>query len=74
MRNLSRSDLFGLAAALALLLLIWLNNAWVMLGVSAVGLVAGLWLARQGEVKRVAWVATVAFAVALAFAVFMLLR
>jgi len=74
MKDLSRSEIYGVAAALALLFLVLLDNAWVMLVASAAGLLAGLWLARQGEVKRLVWVATAAFAVALAFAVFMLLR
>lgn len=74
MKDLSRSEVYGIAAALALLFLILFDNAWVMLAVSAAGLLAGLWMARQGEVKRLVWVATAAFAVALAFAVFALLR
>lgn len=74
MKDFSRSGLYGVASALALLFLILFDNAWVMLVISAVGLLVGFWLARQGEVKRVVWVATGAFAVALVFAVFMLLR
>lgn len=74
MKALSRSELYGVGAALALLLLVWLDNAWAMLIVSAVGLLTGFWVASRGDVKRVAWVATIAFAVALAFALFTLLR
>lgn len=74
MRDLSRSDVYGIGAALALLFLILFDNAWAMLAVSAIGLLAGLWVARQGEVKRVVWAATAAFGVALAFALFVLLR
>lgn len=74
MKNISRSDAYGIGAALALLFLVLFNNAWAMLIVSLVGLFAGFWVARQGDVKRVAWVATVAFGVTLAFALFAVLR
>ena len=74
MKNSSTSEAYGVGAALALLFLVLLDNAWAMLVVSVVGLLAGLWLARQGEVKRLVWVATAAFGVALVFALFALLR
>lgn len=74
MRNLSNSELYGIGAALALLFLILFDKAWAMLVVSAIGLLTGFWVARQGEVKRTVWVATAAFAVALIAAVFVLLR
>ncbi len=74
MKNVSTSEAYGIGAALALLFLVLFDNAWAMLVVSAVGLLAGLWVARQGEVKRVVWVAAAAFGVALAFALFALLR
>lgn len=74
MTQISRSEAYGIGAALALLFLVLFDNTWAMLIISAIGLLAGLWVARQGEVKRVVWVATVAFGVALAFALFTLLR
>lgn len=74
MKDVSRSDIYGVGAALALLFLILFDNVWAMLAVSVIGLLAGLWVARQGEVKRVVWVATAAFGVALVFALFILLR
>lgn len=74
MQSLTLSDKYALAAALALLLLVLFDNAVLMLAVSAIGLFAGIWVARRGEIRRVAWVAMVAFAVALAFAVVSLLR
>lgn len=74
MKDVSRSNIYGIGAALALLFLILFDNAWAMLAVSVIGLLAGLWVARQGEVKRIVWVATAAFGVALVFALFILLR
>ncbi len=74
MKNLSLSEAYGIGAALALLFLVLFDNTWAMLIVSLIGLLAGLWTARQGDVKRVVWVATAAFGVTLMFAVFALLR
>lgn len=74
MNRFSRSEVYGLGAVLALLLMVLLDNAWIMLVVSAVGFGVGLWVVRGGEVKRTVWLAVVAFAVSLALALFALLR
>lgn len=74
MQNLSLGEKYSIAAAIGLLLLVLLDNAAVMLVSSAVGLAAGLWIARRGEVRRAAVVAMVAFAVSAAISIFMLLR
>jgi hypothetical protein len=72
--SLSISDKYAIAAAVALLFLVLFDNAVVMLIVSAVGLFAGVLVIRQPETRRVAWVATAAFAISLAFAVATLIR
>lgn len=74
MKHAPLAEAYGIGAALALLFLVLFDNAWAMLIVSLIGLLTGLWVARGGEVKRVVWVATAAFGVALAFALFALLR
>lgn len=74
MPNTSLSDKYAIAAAIGLLLMVLFENAVLMLVVSLAGLIAGLWIARAGSVRRVVIVAMVAFAVAAAFAVIMLLR
>jgi hypothetical protein len=72
--RLTLSDKYGIFAAVALLFLILIDNAIAMLVVSAIGLAVGAFVARQGETKRVAWVSAAAFAIALAFGIFSLLR
>lgn len=74
MPALSLSERYAILAALALLFLVLLDNAVVMAAVSTVGLTAGLLVMRRGNVRRVGIVATVAFAVALAFALVVLFR
>jgi hypothetical protein len=73
-RNVSSSEAYAVVAALALLFLVLLDNAWVMVAVSVVGLAGGLWVARGGTLKRAAMVAVAGFAVALVFGAFALLR
>jgi uncharacterized membrane protein YozB (DUF420 family) len=63
-----------MAAALALVLMVLINSAVVMLALSVAGLIAGFWIVRHGEVRRVAFVAFAAFAVAAVFAVIGLVR
>jgi hypothetical protein len=67
--NLTPSDKYGFAAAVGILLMAVLNNALVMLILSLAGLIAGFWLFRRGEVRRVAFVAFAGFAIAAVFAV-----
>ncbi len=74
MRQLAASDKYAIAAAIGILFLMLFDNAVVMLVVSVLGLVGGLWVARSGEMRRAAIVALVAFAVAAVLAIFTLLR
>lgn len=74
MPTTSWSERYAIAAALLLLALVLTDNARVMLIVSIIGLAAGFWVARQGELRRMAMVAIAAFAVTLVIAAFTLLR
>lgn len=74
MPGTTRSEKYAIAAAIGLLFLILFDNAVLMLAVSGIGLIAGLWIAARGEVRRVALVAMAAFAIAAVFAIFSLLR
>ncbi|MCX6029794.1 MAG: hypothetical protein NT169_10890 [Chloroflexi bacterium] len=68
------SEKYALAAAIALLFLVILDNAVVMFVVALAGLVAGLLIAWRASLKRAGVVALAGFAVAIVFAVFVLLR
>jgi hypothetical protein len=82
--KLSLSELYAIAAVLLLLLLALVNDPWLMLGVSIVGLSAGLILARKpapegqqavlGSLRRAGVVALIGFAVALVFSIIILIR
>lgn len=74
MAKLSKSEVYALAVVIGLLFLVVLNSAVILLVVSASGLIAGLWIARSGELRRVAIVALAACAVSLVFGVIGLLR
>jgi len=95
MKKLSLSELYAAAAAILLLILALVNNAWLMLGVSIVGFVAGLIIARKpappappsgpegqaesqegmlGSLRRAGVFGLVGFAVAIVFAVIILIR
>jgi hypothetical protein len=84
MKKLSLSEIYALAAAILLLLLALVNNAWLMLGVSILGLVAGLIIARKpaaegqegmlGSLRRAGVFGLVGFAVAIVFAVILLIH
>ncbi len=74
MQNMTPSEKYGIAAALGLLVMVMINNALLMLVLSVIGLVAGFWIIRLGEVRRVAFVAFAAFAIAAVFAVIGLVR
>jgi hypothetical protein len=71
---LSLSDKYGLFTAVALVILILLDNTIAMIVVAVIGLAVGGFVAWKGEPKRVAWISVAAFAVTLAFGVFSLLR
>lgn len=72
MRNLTPSNVYAIGAAIGLAVMVIVNNPAVMLGISVVGILAGFWVLRQDEVRRVTFVAFIAFVVAGAFAVFKL--
>jgi uncharacterized membrane protein YozB (DUF420 family) len=74
MQNIAPSEKYAIAAALGLLFMLLTNNALLMLVLSVLGLVAGLWVFRQGDVRRVAFVAFMAFTLAAVFAVIGLVR
>lgn len=84
MNKLSLSELYAAAAAILLLLLALVNDAWLMLVVSIVGVVAGLIIARKpvpegqermlGSLRRAGVFGLVGFAVALAFAIVIIIR
>lgn len=69
MPNMTLSEKYGLAAAIALMIMVAINSALLMLALSVLGLIAGVWVWRQGEVRRVAFVAFAGFAIAAIFAV-----
>lgn len=72
--NLTPSDKYGIAAALGLTVMVLINSAVVMLVISLAGLIAGFWLFRRGELRRVAFVAFAGFLIAAVFAVMGLIR
>ena len=74
MSRLTLSDKYGIAAAFALLVMVWINSALLMLVLSVAGLIAGFWVARRGETRRVVFVAFAGFAVAAVFAIIGLVR
>ena len=74
MSKLTPSEIYGVVAAVAILLMALLNSAVVMLVLSLAGLIAGFWIFRRGEARRVAFVAFVGFAIAAVFAVIGLIQ
>lgn len=74
MGNLTLSEKYGMAAAVALILMVAINSALLMLVLSVLGIIGGFWVLRQGEARRVAFVAFAGFAVAAVFAVLGLLH
>lgn len=84
MKRLSLSEIYAAAAAILLLFLAFVNDAWLMLGVSMVGFIAGLIIARRparegeegmlGSLRRAGVFGLVGFALALLFAVIILTR
>lgn len=74
MRNLSLSQIYAIGAIGLLAVAVWVNRPVVTIVLSAVGLIAGAWVARRGMLHRAAVVAMVGFIVAIVFAVFELLR
>ena len=73
-RNLSASQIYAICAVLLLIVAILVNQPRVTVVVSAVGLIAGAFVLRRGNVQRVAMVAMAGFAAALVMGVFGLLQ
>jgi hypothetical protein len=73
-RNLSASQIYAICAVLLLIVAILVNQPRVTVVVSAVGLIAGAFVLRRGNVQRVAVVAMAGFGAALVMGVFGLLR
>lgn len=69
MANLTLSEKYAMGAVLGLLLVTLLNSALLMVLVSAIGILSGLWVMRQGEVRPVAFVALAGFVLAAVFGV-----
>ena len=67
MKNWSMPQTYAVASALVLFLLVLVNDALAMLVVSIIGLVAGIFVARSGEMWRPAMVAMAGFGAMLAF-------
>jgi hypothetical protein len=74
MAHVTLSDKYGIATVLGLLIIVVLNSAVVMLVISVIGLLGGLWVLRQGAMRRVAYLSFAAFALTAAFAVYGLVR
>lgn len=74
MANPSLSEKYAIGAALALLVVVIVDNPLLTFVVSVLGLATGLLVARQGPMRRAAVVALVAFAVSLVLGLFTLLR
>jgi hypothetical protein len=73
-RKLSASQIYAISAVALLAVVVIVNQPRLTIIASAVGLVAGAFVLRRGDVRRVAMVAMVGFAAALAMGVFGLLR
>jgi hypothetical protein len=73
-RNLSVSQIYAIGAAALLAVVVIVNQPRLTVIASAVGLVAGAFVLRRGNVQRVALVAMAGFAAALVMGVFGLLR
>jgi hypothetical protein len=70
---MSPSEWYTMIAAVVLLGLALLNNLWVTLIVSVVGMIAGIVLVARGPLKRGGMIAFVGFVVAGALAIFSLI-
>jgi uncharacterized membrane protein YozB (DUF420 family) len=74
MRSQSFSHNYPVGAIVLLAVAVLVNQPVVTIVISVIGLVAGVWVLRQGNVQRVTAVAMVGFVAALGMAVFSLLR
>jgi hypothetical protein len=73
-RKVSASQIYAIGAVALLAVVVIVNQPRLTIIASAVGLVAGTFVLRRGDVRRVAMVAMVGFAAALVMGVFGLLR
>ena len=73
-RTLSVSQIYAIGAVVLLAVVVIVNQPRLTIIASAVGLVAGAFVLRRGNVQRVAMVAMAGFAAALVMGVFGLLR
>ena len=73
-RKLSASQIYAIGAVVLLAAVVIVNQPRLTIIASAVGLVAGAFVLRRGNVQRVAMVAMAGFAAALVMGVFGLLR
>ena len=73
-RKLSVSQIYAIGAVALLVVVIIVNQPRLTIIASAVGLIAGAFVLRRGNVQRVAMVAMAGFAAALVMGVFGLLR
>ena len=73
-RKLSASQIYAIGAVALLVVVVIVNQPRLTIIASAVGLVAGAFVLRRGNVQRVAMVAMAGFAAALVMGVFGLLR
>jgi hypothetical protein len=73
-RKLSASQIYAIGAVVLLAAVVIVNQPRLTIIASAVGLVAGAFVLRRGNVERVAMVAMAGFAAALVMGVFGLLR
>ena len=72
--TLSASQIYAIGAVVLLAVVVIVNQPRLTIIASAVGLVAGAFVLRRGNVQRVAMVAMAGFAAALVMGVFGLLR
>jgi len=68
-RNQSVSQIYAICAVLLLIVAILVNQPRVTVVVSVAGLIAGVFVLRRGDVRRVAMVALTGFVVALVMGV-----
>ena len=73
-RKLSASQIYAIGAVALLVVVVIVNQPRLTIIASAVGLIAGAFVLRRGNVQRVAMVAMAGFAAALVMGVFGLLQ
>jgi hypothetical protein len=74
MRSQTLSQNYPIGAIVLLAVAVLVNQPVLTIVISVIGLAAGVWVLRQGNVQRASAVAMVGFIAALAMAAFSLLR